>query len=524
MRRLPISPSAKRGDGVPPGAHSTARRRRKSRPRQPCLILKRFDHGREVVEACCRRCAVAGVLPGMTIAHARALVATPELIVEPHDPAADARALEALARWSLRIAPIVALDPPDGLLMDLSGCHTIYRDESILLRRIARSFARLGLTTRIAMAGSFACAAAMARGGPDPLMLVAPGGEREAIGSLPVSALRLGNAMTFGLDEIGIQRVGELLNLRRADLVMRFGLELSIALDRAMGIGVEVVEPVRATEPMRVEQCFNGPVLDLETILLASRHLIDQLTSLLEKRESGVRRLDILLERIETDPLRLSVRLSRPNRRSAHLWSLLRPRLESVNLGFGIERIELRAALTGRLRHDQLRYEGMAAMGETRTDEPTSPDPSWVMSESGAELVDTLAERLGPGNVLSLHPLESHVPERSVRLASATEPVKRLRTERLDRDRPSLLLAHPEPVDVMAMTPDGPPYWMRLHGREHHLQDASGPERINHEWWRDQGERAAHRDYFRVQTETGRWLWLFRAASTGRWYVHGVWA
>ena len=44
-------------------------------------------------------------------------------------------------------------------------------------------------------------------------------------------------------------------------------------------------------------------------------------------------------------------------------------------------------------------------------------------------------------------------------------------------------------------------------------------ERITTEWW--QGPQT--RDYFKVQTAAGQWLWVYRQLETSRWFVHGIW-
>jgi len=60
-----------------------------------------------------------GLVPGVTLADARAYV--PQLLVFDHDSQADQRLLERLADGCERWSPIVALDPPDGLLLDITG-------------------------------------------------------------------------------------------------------------------------------------------------------------------------------------------------------------------------------------------------------------------------------------------------------------------------------------------------------------------------------------------------------------------
>jgi protein ImuB len=89
------------------------------------------------------------------------------------------------------------------------------------------------------------------------------------------------------------------------------------------------------------------------------------------------------------------------------------------------------------------------------------------------------------------------------------------------------------------MVPDRPPTVLRWRGREMRIVTGIGPERIGAEWWRwraekrrgraggeaeSEPERFFTRDYFRVQEDVGRWLWVYRELETGRWFVHGFWA
>jgi protein ImuB len=92
--------------------------------------------------------------------------------------------------------------------------------------------------------------------------------------------------------------------------------------------------------------------------------------------------------------------------------------------------------------------------------------------------------------------------------------------------RPLLLLPRPEPAEVIALIPEGPPRQFRWRGVLHQVAHAEGPERIAPEWWRRTDE--AERDYYVVEDREGRRFWLYRAGLYGRgetdpqWFVHGV--
>ena len=87
---------------------------------ETALVLIGRDGRRRVVLAADKAALAAGLRIGMPATKAQALV--PELIIRDADPIADADALDRLAVWALqRYAPIVAADPPDGLVIDASG-------------------------------------------------------------------------------------------------------------------------------------------------------------------------------------------------------------------------------------------------------------------------------------------------------------------------------------------------------------------------------------------------------------------
>ena len=246
--------------------------------------------------------------------------------------------------------------------------------------------------------------------------------------------------------------------------------------------------------------------------------------------------LETELGRVSSAPVRRTVLLSRPSRDCKHLWSLLRPKVESAHLGFGVERVVLAASRIGRLRHEQVEQWLEQAGGRDGALET-------ALDRDFGELLDTLSGRLGSDRITRVEPAETHIPERAFlhRPVMEIEQGKVSPARVTSADRPSLLLARPEPIEVMAVTPDGPPSWLRWQGREHTIVASFGPERVGCEWWKGRSDEAtkrrsdeggrrsdgATRDYFKVQDERGRWLWVYRTrgspGATSRWFVHGEW-
>lgn len=60
---------------------------------------------------------------------------------------------------------------------------------------------------------------------------------------------------------------------------------------------------------------------------------------------------------------------------------------------------------------------------------------------------------------------------------------------------------------------------LRMWGREWHLVEWTGPERIQTAWWT---ESACQRDYYQAVSDRGSRFWLFRDLTAGRWYLQGI--
>ena len=452
----------------------------------------------------------------MPLAEARALFDGAGVRIEAHAPKRDQAALRSLAVWAHRFSPTVAGDEPDGLLLDVSGCGVVFGGEESLIEQACAGLRRLGFRARAAIAPTYGGAWAVARYGGEVGRL-APHEELTAVlGPLPVASLRLSADAVAGLGEVGVERVGHLIELPRSSLPRRFGGEVLLQLDRALGRAIETIDPVRPTPPIAVERLFGGPTTRTDAIERTVRELLAEMSDRLGERESGARSVEVTLLRSDLAPERLTLTFGRPCRDAKRLWTLLRPQLETAHLGFGVEGVRVHVRQAARLRHEQTRHE----QAQRSESDVSASEAERAMTE----LLDTLSNRLGADRVLRARARASHLPERAFERRPAFETDTEAGTKAAGitaRDRPTVLFDRPVPTEVVALTPDGPVHRVRWGGRERSVIACRGPERIEPEWWRRHGSA---RDYFAVQAEDGLWLWLARAHASGRWYVHGVWA
>lgn len=473
------------------------------------------DHGRRVIAAADAAARAAGVEAGMTMTKARTLA--PDLVIADSDLEADLAGLERLALWATRrYTPLVAVDPPAGLWLDITGCEGLFDGEVPLLKDLHRRIARSGLSVQLALADTPGCAHAVARHVPAGRpVVIDPGGQRRALGLLPLAALRFEPIMVRGLKRLGFERIEQLLDAPRGPLAKRFGLILHRRLDQALGQAPEALVPVVARDTVQARRSLMEPIATADALARVIRDLAGDVAGQLATRGAGARRLDLFCHRVDGEVQALRVGTAAPSREAAHLAKLLGQRIESIEPGFGIETMRLCVSLDEQLG---------ASQASLADEERRAADLG--------QLIDTLANRFGGRCLYRASPRPSSMPERTVGARPALAPHDE-RAWSADLPRPGRLIEPPEPVDATAMLPDHPPAMFVWRRRRYRVVQADGPERLHGEWWRDRGHEAdrpyAVRDYFQVEVEGGARYWLFRlgdgerpASGPMRWFIHGA--
>jgi protein ImuB len=473
-------------------------------PPDPVFVTARKEGSRMLVDAVSPEALALGFHPGMPLAKARSMMAG--LDVRDSDPAADSALLERLALYAARRwTPRAAVAGADGIFLDLTGCAHLFGGEEAMARRILGFCRRIGLTARIAIAGTFGAAHALARHGSEEIA-IRPSCGFDFLASFPIEALRVDENALGAARRLGLETVGELLGIPRGPLRRRFGASLLTRLDQALGRAGEAIEPVVPEAPPFALLGFAEPIASAEAIECAVRDLVGRIVAALERGALGARRLLLSCLRIDGKAEEVSIGTARATRDSAHLARLLCATIATIEPGFGIEAMRLTATRVEPLAPEQL------------SGGKAPPDL--------APLVDRLAGRLGERRLFRMSAVESDVPERCAR------PVGPFgRTEGWpDWPRPVRLLDPPERVEnVVALLPDQPPRRFSWRGRSHSIARADGPERLFGEWWKHAAEADAVRDYFEVEDEEGARFWLYRRGDgsnplTGdmSWYLHGV--
>ena len=353
-----------------------------------------------------------GLRSGMPLADARAMY--PALAVAPSDPEADRRLLDAVADWCDRYTPLIGIDAPDGLVLDITGCAHLFGGEAALARDLLARLAAQGLHARAAIADTVGCAHAVARYGAAS---VVPSKEmRRALLALPVAALRLAPETIEALAELGLKRIADLIDLPRAPLAARFG-ELLRRLDQALGREDEPIAPRLPVPAYVAEQRFSEPIALERNVLGTIARLAEKLGAAMEQRQDGARLLQVALFRTDHKVFRIEVGTAAPVRDGARIVRLFADRLAAIgddcDPGFGFDMVRLAALIAERSEPMQAALAGgFAQAGSGGRDGEFS------------HLIDRLGARFGLRRVTCLVEQDTHIPEFAVAAVPAAHAVQ----------------------------------------------------------------------------------------------------
>lgn len=473
------------------------------------FVLAVPQRGRMVVRAASTMAIKQGIVTGMVVADARAM--QPDLKIYNHKPGLEERLLTELAEWCLRFTPIAAIDAPDGLMLEITGCAHLWGGEQVYLSDIIAKLNNYGYTVSVAIADTIGTAWAMARYGKSSL--VEPGCQLDALLRLPPAALRLEAPVLERLHKLGFYKVSGFIHMTRTVLRRRFGQGLLDRIDQALGQAIEAIEPIQPATIFQERLPCLDPIRTAVGIGIALNKLLEQLCRHLAKENKGLRtavfkgyRIDGVVEKIE-------IGTNRAVRNIAHLFKLFEQKIATITPALGIELFVLEAPLV-----EELSVQQESLWSVLGGDESTAL----------ASLLDRIAGRVGMSAIHRYLPAAHYWPERSIKPASSIYE-KTGTAWKTDRPRPLCLLAQPEPVEVTVPIPDYPPMLFIYKGQVHKIKKADGPERIEREWWLEQGRV---RDYYYVEDEAGARYWLFRSGHyeqhkeqhTPEWFIHGFFA
>jgi protein ImuB len=387
-----------------------------------------------------------GILPGCTLATAHSISA--DLVHFHRDEAREQARLEFLAEILYRFSGQVSLAEPDGIVLEIGASLALFGDPDCLARQAATLCQELGHAVRWQLASTPLAALVMARANVRCL-------EEVTLGCAEIPAA---SKNVERLANMGMHTLLPLLQLPRTEIGRRFGPELVDYLDRLTG---RAPDPKQFIEPSpQFNQALNllEPVRAKDALLFPMQRLLEELSCWLTSRQLGAEQLIwSFSDHTEDARVVLPLRFARPQQHRDAFMSIVRLRLEQVELPGDVLNVRLEAArLSPWAGGSRSLFTLAASTPETMSD-----------AESSA-LLDQLNARLGERACTGIAARNQHAPE------SAWAPIR----HRGGRNRGATLPDLPRPLQTI---------------------------------WRD---------YYVACLENGAKCWAFVDARN-QWYLHG---
>ena len=410
--------------------------------------------------------------------------------------------LVSLASRLRRITPLVSLEPPRALLLEVGGSLKLWGGIDAIKHALGKELEQRRLTAHLCTAPTALAALWLARGGQGDVL----SGQQLAgrLGALPLAVTGWPDATQLLLEKMGIRMVGDCLRLPREGLARRLGKQYLDDLDKALG------QPDLRAE-FRPEQRFSsivefqGEVAESEVIANAGRKLIGRLADALHEHQAQITGCQYEFHHLRRPATVTRINLVMPTYEAKKITDLFLSRLEILSLPAPVTALSL---TTGRSEPMVVLNSALfpefpaAAIGPLATN-------AGVVAGLG-ELIARLRIRFDAEDVYGLALAEDHRPEAAWSRSQGVGagPAAAVADSPGYPRRPLWLL--PTPVEVASV--DG--------GRKH-LRLESGPERVEAGWWEG---RDTSRDYYVASGSKGERLWVYRDRYCDRngWYLHGI--
>jgi len=475
------------------------------------IVVFREEAGRTRVLCATPQAERAGVLPGLALPDARALV--PEVEAEPEAPWGERERLNALGELLLEFGPRVVPLPPDAIAVEVGGSAGLFGGEESLLRLLSARLERAGFRARTAVSDGPLASRVLAQLGPRDALVVPRGKQAQALAPLPVRSLLLGlgpeldPAETAGgrpeaagegfvraLDLLGIRRVRELAALPEGEVGERFGPLGRLLHRRAHGLAEPPLSELCPADEVREILELEGACVGWEPLLFHVKRLLDRAALRLEARGEAAARLRLELLHHPDGASDVEVTLGRPTRDPRVLHRVLRERLDQPTAAKG-PIVQLALVVAEAERSEGVQRDLVLAAEQRGEDVP--------------DLVERLQAALGDDAVFSPRLVDSHRPE------AAWEPGPPLPTSDGSRatatlPRPLALFTTPEPLEL---APGGRGI-VRWRGRLLPVASRGPLERLSGEWWTGASFDRAYRELL-LADGTRLWTWLDRRPEAG---------
>jgi hypothetical protein len=277
------------------------------------FVLALPDHGRMRITEVSAIAKSKEIFPGMVVADARVII--PSLKILDDKPGLSDSLLKKLCAWCIRYTPVAAIDLPDGLILDITGCAHLWGGEESYLGNILLRLKTFGFHVRAAIADTIGTAWAVCRYAKQKA-IIKPGKQAEALMQLPPAALRLDIDTLERFQKLGLYQVCSFITMQRSALRRRFGRQLLLRLDQALGKEEEFIQPLIPVEPYMERLPCLEPIQTATGIEIALQRLLGSLCRRLKHDGKGLRVAAFKCYRIDGKTEQISISTNHPSNHS----------------------------------------------------------------------------------------------------------------------------------------------------------------------------------------------------------------
>lgn len=442
-----------------------------------------------------------GVNTGLTVGAALALTDSLELL--ERSVVAERAGLESLADWADELTPVVSLEAPATLLLEVRGSLRLFSGLENVKRRLAAELERRRLGFRLGTAPTPLAAQWLAR--YESIDVLEAGELTSRLAALPLSVTGWPGRIELRLQQMGVRTIGACLRLPRAGFARRIGKSYLDDLDRALGRQPDLRPRFEAPRSLSWAIDFTAETSDRQAFTRAIEAGIAYMASDLRARQSRVGEIEIALHHSCGARTTSVVRFVEPVHEKHRLLDPLVSRLERIELGRPVVALGL----------------GTGPLQPMHLDAPRLFGNEHTEHADDFALVECLRGRFGQDCVHGIELEREHRPElawsKSAGKAGLPHPgtgVAELSPWACERPlwilpTPRFLAEGSEDAACLRSARTGP--------RRTWLE--SEAERIESGWWDGLDVR---RDYYAVLTVHGEKWWVYQDCRTRRWYLHGI--
>lgn len=440
---------------------------------------------------------VSRVLPGMR--YAAALSLEPRLRASVIPEAEIQSGVATLTQRLQHFSPVVEPSPdqPGVFWMDAEGILPLYPTHQDWAGRIRVALLGLGFQAKVVVGFSRFATYAAARAADDVVVFDRPEAEQTHAHGIRIDRLDFHPKLRATLRKLGIERLGQFLNLPAKGIRRRFGAEAYELYRLARGGTYQGLQAAVPSEPLVRDLILEHPDADLERLMVTIEGMLGELLSQLAETRRLLASLRMCLQLDDGEAADETLTPAVPTRDEVQLLCLIRLRLQGLQLSSGVT---------------ELRVE---AQGIRNTDRQLDlfERPVRDLSTARRALARLRAE-FGDEVVVRACPREGHMPEAQF----SWERFEQLQAPRPCTARTSPLVRryYPSAVPLALASCDAPTGW-QIHPDDGPIEDLIGPHVVSGGWWLREVARA----YYYALTRSGRWLWIYHDRRRQRWFMQG---